>query len=74
MNIGDVICCVMLYFSILFVSFIFELLASKNDPVHNCKLYKEQGCSHVDGMLCDFPNCSMNNEYVKEKNNESKMC
>lgn len=44
----------------------------KNDPVHNCKLYREQGCSHVDGMLCDFPNCSMNNEYVKEKQDESK--
>jgi len=47
-------------------------LLGKNDPVHNCKLYREQGCSHVDGMLCDFPNCSMNNEYVKEKDNEGK--
>ena len=28
---------------------------------------KNEGCSHVDGMLCDFPNCSMNNDYVKER-------
>jgi hypothetical protein len=47
-------------------------LLGKNDPVHNCRLYREQGCSYVDSCLCDFPNCSMNNEYVKEKEDESK--
>ena len=57
---------------LLSAPFIFKLLADKNDPVHNCRLYKEQGCSYVDSMLCDFPNCSMNNEYVKEKEDESK--
>lgn len=39
----------------------------KTDPVHGCELYKEQGCSHVDGMLCDFPKCSMLNDYRKQK-------
>lgn len=33
------------------------------DPVRSCKLYKEQGCSHVDGYLCDFPTCSMLKKY-----------
>ena len=26
-------------------------------------MYKKFGCSHVDGSLYDFPNCSLNNEY-----------
>lgn len=38
----------------------------KNDPVRNCKLYKDKGCSHIDGILCDFPNCSMNKEYIEK--------
>lgn len=29
------------------------------DPVKHCTLYKEEGCSHVDGMLCDFETYSM---------------
>ena len=39
----------------------------QNDPVKKCELYKNEGCSHADGMLCDFPNCSMNNDYIKER-------
>ena len=35
----------------------------KNDPVKGCKLYKAEGCSHVDGLLCNFPKCSMQSEY-----------
>ncbi len=35
------------------------MLGSKNDPVKHCAVYKKTGCSHVDGMLCDFPSCSM---------------
>lgn len=38
-----------------------------NDPIKHCKLYKEIGCSHVDGMLCDFPKCSMLKEYEESK-------
>ena len=37
----------------------------KNDPVYSCKLYKERGCSHVDGILCDFPKCHMLKDYKK---------
>lgn len=38
----------------------------KNDPLFGCQLFKDKGCSHVDGMLCDFPKCSMNIDYVEQ--------
>lgn len=34
-----------------------------NDPVYNCSVYKEEGCSHVDGFLCDIKTCSSIKEY-----------
>lgn len=37
------------------------------DPVKGCDLYKEKGCSHVDGYLCDYPDCSMLKEYKSKK-------
>lgn len=33
------------------------------DPVKHCTLYKDEGCSHVDGILCDFDTCSMRINY-----------
>lgn len=39
----------------------------QNDPLKKCQLFKDLGCSHVDGYLCDFPKCSMNLDYLKEK-------
>lgn len=42
----------------------------KDDPVFNCDLYKDKSfgsCSHVDGPLCDFPTCSMLDEYKSNK-------
>jgi hypothetical protein len=33
------------------------------DPVRYCNLYKQKGCSHVDGFLCDFNTCSMRIDY-----------
>ena len=27
------------------------------DPLKYCRLYKEQGCSHVDGFLCNVDTC-----------------
>ena len=29
-----------------------------NDPVKYCELYKSEGCTHVDVMCCNFPNCT----------------
>lgn len=37
-----------------------------NDPVKHCALYKERGCSHVDGYLCDYPDCSMLKEHERQ--------
>lgn len=31
-----------------------------NDPVYNCSMYLIAGCVHVDGFLCSFPDCSLN--------------
>jgi hypothetical protein len=33
------------------------------DPVKGCDVYKNIGCSHVDGFLCDYPNCSILKNY-----------
>lgn len=41
------------------------------DPVKACDLYKNIGCTHVDGFLCDYPDCSMLKEY---KMNEKYTC
>lgn len=38
------------------------LLILKNDPIVNCEVYKDNkngSCMHVDGILCDYPNCSI---------------
>ena len=48
------------------VTKIVDLLLHYPDPVKSCNLYKDKGCSHVDGLVCDFPKCSMNNQYNKE--------
>lgn len=35
------------------------------DPVKYCQLYKDDGCSHVDGTLCDFNTCDMRLNYIE---------
>ena len=52
------------YFKII-ISEILRVFDGYPDPVYECDLYKAKGCSHVDGFLCDFPECSMNNDYKK---------
>ena len=37
-----------------------------DDPLYSCRVFKDLGCSHIDGFLCDFPNCSMNKKYLNE--------
>ena len=39
-----------------------------NDPVYNCEVYKNEGCSHVDGFLCDFEKCDIRLGRLREKN------
>lgn len=38
-----------------------------NDPCKGCAVYREIGCCHVDGFLCDFPSCSILLEYIEIK-------
>lgn len=28
------------------------------DPLKECEIYKQESCSHVDGLLCNFPDCT----------------
>lgn len=35
-----------------------------HDPVYSCRLYKKQGCAHVDGFLCHYPQCPCLQEYL----------
>lgn len=37
------------------------------DPVLKCPVYKKEGCSHVDGPYCDFPDCPILHEYMGDK-------
>ena len=39
---------------------------TKDDPLYHCDLYKDKGCSHVDGFLCDYPKCCINIDYLDE--------
>lgn len=43
------------------------LILKKTDPLYNCKLHTDKKCAHVDGPLCDFPQCSMLQNYLKEE-------
>ncbi len=40
----------------------------ENDPVKKCLVYINEGCSHVDGLLCNYPDCNI----IKEFKNEIK--
>lgn len=33
------------------------------DPVKDCLVYKQIGCSHVDGYLCNFEECDIREKY-----------
>lgn len=35
----------------------------KKDPVESCQVYKDVGCVHVDGMLCQMDTCSTLKRY-----------
>lgn len=43
-----------------------EKVFNHNDPIKHCNMYKDIGCSYVDGIHCNFPYCSMNLNYVKK--------
>jgi hypothetical protein len=34
------------------------------DPVKHCEVYKEIGCAHVDGYLCDMGTCGIREKFL----------
>lgn len=47
-----------------------QIFDRSNDPVYGCNLYQDKdagSCTHVDGLLCDFPRCSMLSKYQQKK-------
>ena len=39
-------------------------LSNRNDPVTHCELYIKEGCSHVDGFLCDMDTCDIRQKFL----------
>ena len=56
---------------LIILSFILLLVGKisrrPNDPVYFCELYRRDGCSHVDGFLCDFDTCKERKEFEIRK-------
>lgn len=44
-----------------------DLYYKGKDPVRHCAVYKEIGCSHVDGYLCNMSDCSIRRDYNRVK-------
>ena len=42
---------------------VYKRFYDSSDPVNDCELYQDRGCSHVDGYLCDMDNCPMLADY-----------
>lgn len=47
------------------ISFFKKIIDSSNDPVKNCDVYKNEGCAHVDGFLCNMQTCNILRDYKK---------
>jgi hypothetical protein len=47
----------------IFKELLKQFLIGYTDPVKECKLYKDQSCSHVDGFLCQYNTCQMRKDY-----------
>lgn len=45
------------------------IFGRKDDPVRHCDVYKKEGCTHVDGMLCNMKTCDILINF-REKNSE----
>jgi len=39
-----------------------------SDPVRYCEVYRDIGCAHVDGYLCDMRTCDIRQKFLLEKN------
>jgi hypothetical protein len=52
--------------------FFFRL--KNRDPFYHCPVWKNEGCSHVDGLICDFPSCDIYREYMERKDSNFVSC
>jgi hypothetical protein len=43
------------------------------DPVKSCELYREFGCSHVDGYLCDGIDCTLRKKFLEWRNSQEDL-
>ena len=55
-----------------FIKKIIDKLRS-SDPVYNCPVFLNEGCAHVDGLLCDYPNCNIIKSKTDMKNENVKI-
>ena len=42
-------------------------LDTPEDPVAHCPVFKNIGCAHVDGMICDMKTCNILRSYKEQK-------
>lgn len=43
-----------------------------NDPLYSCEVFKERGCSHLDGYLCDMRTCDIRKRHIEVKKESIK--
>lgn len=43
------------------------LVIRRNDPI-KCNVFRDLGCSHCDGMLCDYSTCKLRKEWDNVRN------
>ena len=41
-----------------------NILSGRDDPVMQCELYAKEGCTHVDGFLCDMDTCDIRQKFL----------
>lgn len=41
------------------------IVGPEQDPVRHCPVYRNIGCCHVDGYLCELNTCSIKRKYVE---------
>ena len=52
-----------------FLGKIVDAFRGRGDPLRECGMYRDKGCCYVDGPMCDFPVCDMNQEHSDNQPN-----
>lgn len=56
-------------FLFLVINRLLKTMFKYPDPVVDCEVYKEKGCSFVDGIDCRYPHCHILKKYRENKEN-----